>query len=256
MGEIRRYVKGFLSGTGKVYWVVLQRPEKLNALTKEAWLQLAAELGKGCASTARLVALRGEGRAFCTGDDIKAMYDFAGEDDAREFFESLRRAVDALASCRVPVAAVVHGYAYGGCAEILLLIDYVVGVKGAKIAAPEVSLGLIPPMLSPIGSFLLGRRARWMALSGEPIDVDEARNIGLVDVVVESVEDAVRHVEEKASILDGVDANAVAVTRRILFAPLLGFIEKSGSFEELVKLSLTPQAKARMEAFLKRRKCS
>ncbi len=104
-----------------------------------------------------------------------------------------------------------------------------------------------------MGPFLLGRKARWLALSGEPLDVDEARNIGLVDAVVESVEDAVKHVEEKASLLDLADDNAVAVTRKMLFMPIIEAIEKSGSLDELVKLSLTPQAKARMEAFLKRR---
>ncbi len=249
----RRFVTGFLSNSGKVYWVILRRPEKLNALNREMWLQLAEEVSKGCASSAKLVALKGEGRALCTGDDIKAMFDLENEEDAREFFESIRKAIEAIVSCRKPIAAIVHGYAYGGCAEILLLMDYVVGVHGAKIAAPEVYLGLIPPILSAVGPFLLGRKARWLALSGEPLDVDEARNIGLVDAVVESVEDAVKHVEEKASLLDLADDNAVAVTRKMLFMPIIEAIEKSGSLDELVKLSLTPQAKARMEAFLKRR---
>ncbi len=249
----RRYVSGFLSDSGKVYWVSLQRPEKLNALNREMWLQLADEISKGCSSTANLVALKGEDRAFCTGDDIKAMFELESEGEAKSFFDSIRKAVEAIVSCSKPVVPVVHGYAYGGCAEILLLMDYVVGVSGTRIAAPEVYLGLIPPILSSIGPLLLGRRARWLALSGEPLDVNTAKNLGLVDAVVNTIEEVVKHVEEKASLLDLADKAAVAITRKILFTPLIEALERSGSLDELVRLSLTPQAKARMEAFLKRK---
>jgi hypothetical protein len=63
----------------------------------------------------------------------------------------------------------------------------------------------------------------------------------------------VKHVEEKALLLDLADKAAVAITRKILFTPLIEALERSGSLDELVRLSLTPQAKARMGAFLKRK---
>lgn len=246
-------VRGKLSETGRVYWITLERPEKLNALNRDMWIQLADELMRGCSSEAKLVALRGSGRAFCTGDDIKAMYDLKSREDAEDFFNALLLAVERLASCQKPVAAVVHGYAYGGCAEILLLMDYVVGVKGLRIAAPEASLGLIPPILSSLGHLMLGRRARWIALSGEPLEADEALELGLIDDIVGSVEEAVAKVEEKALKLEAVDPEAVAVTRRILFSGVAKALKESGALDELVRLTLTPKAKARMEAFLKRK---
>ncbi len=237
---------------GNVFWVVLDRPEKLNALDEAMWRELESRLREGCGSGAPLVALRGEGRAFCTGDDISAMAGLRSADEALEFFDAVEAAVDALDSCSKPVAALVHGYAYGGCAELLLLMAIVVAVRGARIAFPEVRLGLIPPLLTALGPLLLGRRAFALALTGAELGAEEARAAGLVDYVVASPEEGVKLIEGLAGVLARMEPRAVALARRAMRRAVRALASRE-AFEALKALVLSAAARERMRAFLEKR---
>lgn len=237
---------------GLVYWVILRRPEKLNALDRLMWLELASALGSACSSDARLVALRGEGRALCTGDDIAAMYRLSTRDEADEFFAAVEGAVKELARCEKPVAVLVKGYAYGGCAEILLLSDYVVAVRGSLIAFPEVLLGLIPPLALAVGTRLLGRRLLRHLESGAPLTAEEAADLGLVDDLVDTEREAEERIRAFAEQLSRADAGAVAFVRRTALSQALeGGL--AGPLEKLKELVLSEAAKDRMRAFLESR---
>jgi len=242
-----------LERRGPVAWVVLDRPEKLNALDEGMWRQLASTLRDACGGPEAVVALRGEGRALCTGDDIKAMLNLGSIEESRRFFSAVREAVESLMECGKPVAMLVNGYAFGGCAEILLLADYVVAIDGSLIAFPEVRLGLIPPIASSLGPTLTGRRIARLLVTGSPVSAREARELGIVDEVVGSEGEALEAIERFAEEVAAAEPRAVAVTRRLLASALNARVLED-ALRALEEMVLSEQAKTRMRAFLESRR--
>src|SRR5512134_2515090 len=102
---------------GTIATVVLNRPEKLNALTKPMWHRLGdvfIELDRD--DTLRCIVLRGAGeKAFAPGNDIA---EFANEranvEQAREYGAVMTRTIDAIGQCKHPVVAQIHGICVGG----------------------------------------------------------------------------------------------------------------------------------------------
>ncbi len=166
--------------------LTLDRPDKLNAVN----LQMRDELWTAFGAfrddpDARVLIIRGAGRAFSAGADIS---DFG---TAPSYVEARRgrRERDLwglLLALREPVIAAVHGFAFGAGCEMSLLCDLRVASEDAQFGLPEVSLGYIP---SAGGTQTLPRTippgvAMQMILSGDPVDAKEAYRLGLVHRVV------------------------------------------------------------------------
>src|SRR6185369_2348226 len=106
---------------GAIATVILNRPEKLNALTRPMWKRLGdvfVELSKD--DSLRCVIIRGAGtKAFAPGNDIS---EFATErsnvGQARAYGEDMRRTIEAVGNCRHPIVAQIHGICVGGGLEI------------------------------------------------------------------------------------------------------------------------------------------
>ncbi len=244
-------VKGHV--LGPVYWIILNRPEKLNALNMGMWSSLIMELEKACnRNDTVVVALRGEGRAFCTGDDIYEMYAIKSVDEAERFFNTVWSAVKALMDCEKPVVAVVHGYAYGGCLELLLLIDIVVAVRDTRFAAPEIKLGLVPPLLASIGPCLIGRKAVSLALLGREFSAEEAYMLGLVDMVATSLDEAISLARKIGEELAKSDPETVRTVLTITRRRKINCLDEGG-IEALKHLVLKPSSKEKMRAFLEKK---
>lgn len=173
-----------LERDGAVARLVIDRPQKMNAITKE----MAAALAQHCAevdrdASIRVVLIRGEGsRAFSAGSDLNALAD----PDPW----ALRNRVEYAAVVRniqKPVVAALRGWVLGGGLEIALGADIRIAGRGAKLGAPEVTRGWIGggaasqmlPRLVGYGQAML------MLLSGQPIDAERAQAIGLVEEVVD-----------------------------------------------------------------------
>ena len=147
----------------------------------------------------RAVVLRGRGdRAFSAGADI-AGFVGAGSDSDRP--AGIQPAADMIERVPVPVVAAIHGYCLGGGLEIALACDLRIAHRDAQLGFPEVNLGLLPggggtqraPRLISPG------RARWLIMSGARIDAATASQWGLVEFVVEDLEDGIgRYVEPLA----------------------------------------------------------
>jgi len=228
------------------------RPEKLNALNLEMWVSLREALSRECSGEIRGIVLTGSGRAFSAGDDIGAMYALNSVEEAIGFFETLRATLETLALCPKPIVAAVNGLAVGGGAEMLLLVDYVIASRGSWIAFPESRIGLIPPLLLTIGVDTLGLRlARRLALTGERIDVEDAARLGLVDEVVDGDKLVSIAVERALKLAEYTTPEALRAIKRILYARYSSYI--SEAVRILAELSLTPEAKERMKAFLEKR---
>lgn len=138
----------------------------------------------------RVVALRGVGKTFVAGADIKEMAPYQ-QQQGEAFSKNGHRVFDALAALPQVTIAAMNGHAMGGGLELALACDFRILVAGAKIGLPECRLGLIPgwggtqrlPKLVGLAN------ARRMMFSGEALEAEDAKRIGLVDEVVASAEE-------------------------------------------------------------------
>src|SRR5437868_13444385 len=130
---------------GQVAWLTLDRPEKLNAMTRGFFGELAARVrDAGRDDAVRAIVVHGAGRCFSVGGDIEGFGELAGDDDRRAYLEEAMGAFRALEECAKPTIAAVHGHALGGGCELTLVCDLVVADETARFALPETSVGLVP----------------------------------------------------------------------------------------------------------------
>jgi len=174
---------------GAIATVVLNRPEKLNALTRPMWKRLGEAFTELSADdSVRCIVLRGAGtKAFAPGNDIS---EFATErsnvEQARAYGEDMRRTIDAIGNCRHPVVAQIHGICVGGGLEIAGLADLRICGESSRFGVPINKLGLVMAY-AEIGSLiaLAGEAvALEILLEGRVFDAREAKDKGLVTRVV------------------------------------------------------------------------
>src|SRR6185369_6822395 len=174
---------------GAIATVILNRPEKLNALTRPMWKRLGEVFEALSADDAiRCIILRGAGtRAFAPGNDIS---EFANErsnvEQARAYGEVMRRTIEAIAGCRHPVVAQIHGICVGGGLEIAGLADIRICGTSSRFGVPINKLGLVMAY-AEIGSLILlvgEATALEILLEGRIFDAREAFEKGLVTRVV------------------------------------------------------------------------
>jgi enoyl-CoA hydratase len=167
-----------------VMLLTLNRPDKLNALSKQLLSQLAGHLGDAEADgTIGCVILTGAGRAFAAGADISDMLVRGAASYADPARLENWRSIEAFAK---PIIAAVNGYALGGGLELALLCDIIVASDTARFGTPEIKIGSFPgdggTQRLPR---LVGRSfAMQMVLTGEMVSADLAERKGLVSEVV------------------------------------------------------------------------
>ncbi len=170
----------------------LDRPEKLNALTRE----MLSELGEAFArmgrepGALRAVILTGAGdRAFSAGTDITELAAM-GAEEGRGVAERGQKVCELIERCPVPVIAAVNGVAAGGGCELALACHLRVASTSARFSLPELKLGVMPGYG---GTQRLARatgsgRALEMMLTGAELSAEEALRVGLVNRVVAAAE--------------------------------------------------------------------
>ncbi len=163
--------------------VSLERPP-MNALSLELLGELAGTAQQlGTDPSLKAVVITGGDRVFAAGADVSQ---FTEPGVARRIAASFRRALDAVAAIPRPVIAAINGYALGGGLELALACDLRVASESARVGQPEILLGLIP---GAGGTQRLARlvgpaRAKEICWSGRQIRPEEARALGIVDMVV------------------------------------------------------------------------
>lgn len=186
--------------------LVIDRPEKLNALTAEMVDDLAVQCREIERSDARVVILSGEGKAFCAGGDIEAWSAESPDSFGRHWVRDGHTAFDALARLHQPLIAVLDGHALGGGLELAACADLRIAEDHIKIGQPETGLGIIPGWS---GTQRAVRRfgaqvVRRMAVLGEVFSAEDAQRLGVVDIVVpkgsamEAAEQAARRVLDRS----------------------------------------------------------
>ena len=185
-----------LARDGPVATVVLDRPAKLNALTKSMWRDLGAAVAALSADDGvRCIVIRGAGeKAFSPGNDIGEFATTrANKSQAIAYGAVMHGTARALAACRHPLVAQIHGICVGGGLEIAALCDLRICGAGSRFGAPIKNLGLVMAYaeMAPLVD-LVGRAVTLeLLLEGRILDATEALAKGLVTRVVPDAEVAV-----------------------------------------------------------------
>jgi enoyl-CoA hydratase/carnithine racemase len=173
--------------------VTLDRPDKLNALTFEAYADLRdllAELPQR--GDVRVLVVRGSGRAFCSGGDVNEIIGATlsmSPDQLLAFTRMTGEVIRGMRECPVPIIAAVHGMAAGAGAVIALAADFRVCTPAARFAFLFTKVGLSGADMG--AAYLLPRlvglgHATRLLMLGDTVNADEAFRIGLVSELAEA----------------------------------------------------------------------
>jgi enoyl-CoA hydratase/carnithine racemase len=173
--------------------VTLDRPDKLNALTFEAYADLRdllAELPQR--GDVRVLVVRGSGRAFCSGGDVNEIIGVTlsmPPDQLLAFTRMTGEVIQRMRECPVPIIAAVHGMAAGAGAMIALAADFRICTPAARFAFLFTKVGLSGADMG--AAYLLPRlvglgHATRLLMLGDTINADEAVRIGLVSELADA----------------------------------------------------------------------
>src|SRR5215475_7401645 len=172
---------------GQAAWIILNRPQALNAITPEMIrsLKVAAQDALDD-NNIRALVITGAGRGFCAGADIRVL-DNANLDHFRAFLNELTDVWSFIRTFPKPTIAAINGVVVGGGFELTLVCDFRIATKAAKIGSAEVRIN--QPMTDG-STYLLPRligeaKAKEIGMTGDILDAEEAGRIGLVNTVVE-----------------------------------------------------------------------
>jgi enoyl-CoA hydratase/carnithine racemase len=195
--------------------VVLNRPDKLNALDFPMFDALAGACEEVHAAGVKVVVVRGAGRSFCSGIDLGLLGEGAG--DPKATIARAQAGFRALAGLPMPTVAAVHGYALGAGLQIALACDVRIVTADATLGLLEVGYGIVPDLggtqrLPPLVGPGVAKQMIWLA---EKIDGSEAGRRGLAEIVVEpaGLDEAVG---DLALRLAEIDPPAAAAAKRLV----------------------------------------
>jgi methylglutaconyl-CoA hydratase len=206
-------------GTSAV--IALNRPDKRNALSRSLIAALTEAFHRASSDPlARSVILTGNGPAFCAGmdlDELRGTVENSAEaelvwDDAAK----LSALYSLIYELPMPTIAAVNGAAVAGGAGLMTVCDLAVSVPTAKFGYPEVRRGLVAAMVLPhLLRHVNERAARWMLLTGDLINADEAVRVGLLNRVVPPDELMTTATAWAKSLAEG-GPKALATTKELL----------------------------------------
>lgn len=165
--------------------VVLNRPERRNALDSESLKGLAAaftELGQDPA--VRVIVVSGAGGNFCAGADLGEVRQAEDIAARRTYFGGVAGVISAMRTAGKPIIASVRGYCLAGAMGLLAAADLAYAAEDAQFGLPEVQIGLFPMVvLQPLERLVGLRTLTDIALSGRRLDAAEALRVGLLNGV-------------------------------------------------------------------------
>ena len=176
-----------LGNRGAVRTIVVNRPDKLNALDRQTLNELTLAFAQAAQDDAvRVVVLAGAGeKAFVAGADISEMSGCSSV-QAQAFSRAGQRLMSSIERLGKPVIARVQGFALGGGMELAMACHLRVASEKAKFGQPEINLGLIPGFGGTQRLLRLAGRsaALELCLTGTPVNAQRAYELGIVNRVV------------------------------------------------------------------------
>ncbi|PND24016.1 enoyl-CoA hydratase/isomerase family protein [Sinorhizobium sp. M4_45] len=239
---------------GAVAWVRLNRPERLNAMNRQLVDGLSRALADAEADEGiRAVILHGEGRAFCSGDDLKDLdAQTACEADTRAWVEAIQNITLQIMQSRKIVIAAVHGWCVGGALEWAINCDFRLFSESARWFFPEVTYGLfVTGGVTALLTKQVGPQVtKELLMLGERHDARKALDVGIAWKVVPD-DRLLEEARELALRIAERPADAVADAKRAINAGLHSTLQEAMARETAatVRGFLSPQAQARAKEF-------
>jgi enoyl-CoA hydratase/carnithine racemase len=238
----------------QIAWVRLNRPERLNAMNRQLVDELAQALAEAEANEAvRAIILHGEGRAFCSGDDLKDLDDqTASEAATREWVEAIQDITTRIMQSPKIVIAAVHGWCVGGALEWVINCDFSLFAQNARWFFPEVSYGLfVTGGVTALLTKQVGPQvAKELMIFGDKHDATRALELGIACKIVP---DAHLLEEAKAIALKVAErpAGSVAAIKHAINEGFHSTLDEAMARETVATVSgfLSPDAQARAKAF-------
>lgn len=243
--------------TGHMATCTLTRPEKHNSLNKTLINQLQKTITQlDNDPNIALIVLTAEGPTFCAGADLQDMKDalYASPVDNQVDALQLDQCLNTLWHTQTPTLAIVQGNAYGGGCGLICCCDMVIAADTATFCFSEVTLGLIPAMISPYVIHTLGASAaRYYFLSAQPFDAIRAQHLGMIHQVVkpEQLAEASETLQQK--ILNTPTHALTACKEQINSITSLHPNAKTSS-ERIATLRMTKETQQLLKQFLENKK--
>ena len=207
-----------LAYDGSVATVMLNRPEKRNAISYELIDDVLRALAEVESSSAQILIVTGAGKAFCSGMDLGNLRSITGRtpEENQSDSASMARLFRTIYEFPKVTIAAVNGPALAGGCGVATLCDFTLASTGAKFGYTEVRIGFVPAIVSTFLLRQIGeKQARDLLLSGRIIGAEEAFRLVLANEIVEPGKLLDRVRELAASLLRNSPASLLA-TKRLL----------------------------------------
>ena len=217
--------------SGGLLTVSLNRGERFNPLSMSMIAALEKTLDEVAQdASVRVIVLRGEGRGFCAGHDLKEMRTFAADATwQKRLFDSCNRMMLKITRLPQPVIARVHGIATAAGCQLVSMCDLAVAADSARFALPGVNVGLFCSTPAVGVARNIGRkRSMEMLLTGDPIDASIALEWGLINraVPLEKLDAEVHALAERILARSGA---AIAIGKKTFYSQIEAGL--SGAYE-------------------------
>jgi 2-(1,2-epoxy-1,2-dihydrophenyl)acetyl-CoA isomerase len=247
--------------TDGVTTITLNHPENLNALGKELSreVRIAVE-DAGRDPATRVLVIKGAGRAFSSGGDLREMAASLGDRPDRYMDELTREvygAVGAALALDKPMVASVHGPAYGAAMNLVLACDFALAARGTVFCESFLKLGLIPGgYATTLLTRALGvKRALDICLTAREIPAEEAQRLGMITRVVEPAE-LEAETKKLASRLAALPPIAVRETKKLFRSFFMNSPEAQSKLERETQIAMakTGDFAEAVKAFVEKRR--
>lgn len=180
-----------LQETSKIAIITINRPLARNALTSNMWSELA-RIGKTIETNQKnkVVILKGVTGQFSAGSDIKEFCSMSVE-EANQSFTKMEEAISTFENISLPVIGVIDGPAMGAGFVLSLACDIRIGTRNTKMGIPVGRLGITlgPAFVRRIIRLIGPSRTKELVYTGKHYDYHEAKQLGLLNQLVENVEE-------------------------------------------------------------------
>ena len=215
--SIAKYKSFTVDVADHVASLVLSRPDELNTMSRDFWVELGEvleEINKN--SEVRVVVMSSTGKHFCAGMDLSAFSngvdnipDGKKPDHARigeavyRVAKELQGYISSLEKIRVPVIAAIQGGCIGGAVDLVTACDIRLASKDAFFCIQEINIGMAADVgtLQRLPKIIPDSKMREMAYTGRRMYADEARETGLVSDTYESQEEMLAAANELAKVI-------------------------------------------------------
>jgi 2-(1,2-epoxy-1,2-dihydrophenyl)acetyl-CoA isomerase len=201
---------------GNVAWITLNRPKVFNSFNREMALELQSKLDE-CESNSeiRCVVLKGEGKAFCAGQDLAEAIDPDGPELSKIVSEHYNPIIERLRKIEKPIIAGINGVAAGAGANIAFACDITIATESASFIQAFSKIGLIP---DSGGTYTLPRligfaKASALMMTGEKVSAADAEKMGMIYKYVADA-DFEAEVEKMANYIGNMPTKGLGLTKR------------------------------------------